>query len=193
MQEKVLFLIGSARPDGNAEQLARQAAREAANAEQRWLALRDHPLAPFEDRRHQALPVYAHPSGHELTLYDATLWADHLVFVAPLYWYSMPADLKRYLDHWSGWQRLPGEDFRARMARKQLSVVTSVSDADLGVAQPMVESFKLTAAHLKMTMGRVLIGRGNRPGDVMNDELALNAAKFFLRREPAAGAGASPV
>ena len=38
-------------------------------------------------------------------LLDATLAATDLVFVAPVYWYSLPAAAKLYLDYWSAWLR----------------------------------------------------------------------------------------
>ena len=36
-----------------------------------------------------------------ITLLDATRAASHNVWVAPVYWYSIPSPLKTYLDHWS--------------------------------------------------------------------------------------------
>jgi hypothetical protein len=97
-----LFLIASGRENGNAEQLARIAAQGVPEGSvQTWLRLRDLPLPSFEDIRH-SLGVYPQPTGNLKTLLEATLTCTDLVMVALLYWYSLPASLKLYLDHWSG-------------------------------------------------------------------------------------------
>ena len=50
-----LFLLGSARQEGNTAQLARHAAASLpAGARQQWLYLPDYPLPPFLDIRHHA-------------------------------------------------------------------------------------------------------------------------------------------
>ncbi|MDH0863918.1 NAD(P)H-dependent oxidoreductase [Mitsuaria sp. GD03876] len=181
MNERQLFLVGSGRSNGNSEQLARRAALGAPDAEQRWIHLLDHALPPFIDRRHDAIPLYPAPTGAEKLLLDATLWADHLIFVSPLYWYAMPADIKRYLDFWSAWLRHPTADFKATMAGKRLSVVTSVSDEDLEVATPMIKSYELTAKYMGMAMGEVIVGYGNRPGEVLLDERLLDQVDAMLK------------
>jgi len=101
------FLIASARRDGNTELLTRKAAEHLpAGYGQQWLHLMDLPLSPFQDIRH-SVGVYPQPQGNERILFDATLKASDLVFAVPLYWYSVPASAKLYLDYWSGWLRVP--------------------------------------------------------------------------------------
>ena len=118
MQRNFLFLLGSGRHDGNTELLARQAAQSLApEVQQQWLHLLDLPLSPFEDIRHSA-GVYPQPAGHEKILFDATLAATDIVFATPLYWYSVSASTKLYLDYWSAWLRVPDANFRKRMAGK---------------------------------------------------------------------------
>ena len=117
-----LFLVSSTRRNGNAELLAHHAAgRLPPRWEQRWLHHLDMPVPPFVDVRHNGGDGrYEMPTEHLRTLLDATLAATDIVFVAPVYWYSLPAAAKLYLDHWTGWLRVPGLDFRARMAGKRL-------------------------------------------------------------------------
>ncbi|MFI9327740.1 flavodoxin family protein [Kitasatospora sp. NPDC052868] len=176
-----LFLNASSRTNGNSEQLARLAAEASlpAGAEQRWLRLDELPLAPFEDLRHADGDGYRDPVGHERTLLDATLAATDLVFVAPLYWYSVPASAKLYLDHWSAWQRVQGADFRARMAGGTIWGVTALA-TDRSNADPLIGTLRLCADYLGMRWGGVLLGNGTRPGDVLGDEAALLAAKSFF-------------
>jgi putative NADPH-quinone reductase len=180
---RFLFLVSSARREGNAEVLSRAAAEALpAGAQQRWLNLAEQPLDPFVDIRHSA-GVYPAPEGAAATLAEATLWATDLVMVAPVYWYNLPASAKQYLDHWSGWMRVPGMDFRARMAGRRLWAVTVTSDdeaRDADVCGPLVQSLQLTAAYMGMHWSGALVGHGNRPGDVAGDTAAFARAEAFF-------------
>jgi hypothetical protein len=178
------FLLASARRGGNSERLAGRAA-EALPDEwgQSWLRLSDLPLAPFVDRRHPAVD-YPEPCGVERLLLDETLAATDLVFVVPLYWYSLPSSAKTYLDYWSGWLRAPGTDFRGRMAGKTLWGVCVLSDEDPRRADPLIGTLEITAGYMAMNFGGVLLGYGNRPGDVLVDSAALARAEVFFRRSP---------
>lgn len=181
MDRRFTFLLGSTRADGNSELLARRAAEQLpAGTEQRWLSLADLPLQPFGDIRHDGPGEYREPVGHERTLLDATLDATDLVIVSPLYWYSVSAATKLYLDHWSGWLRVPGLDFRQRMGGHTLWGVTALATADPSVAAPLVGTLRLCADFLGMEWGGVLLGNGSRPGDVLDDETALFRAKTFF-------------
>jgi len=127
------FLLSSARRDGNAEKLARHAATSLPEeTDQCWLNLADVPLPQFEDRRHEPGFAYGEVFGNERLLLDATLAATDLVLVVPLYWYSVPASAKLYLDYWSSWLRVPGADFKSRMSGKILWGVSAFSDEDAG-------------------------------------------------------------
>ena len=181
MQREFLFILGSARYDGNTEHLARYAAETLpATATQNWLHLLDHSLPLFEDIRHHETRKYSIASESERTLLDSTLAATDLVIASPVYWYSVSASVKLYLDHWSAWMRLEGVDFRARMAGKTLWAIAALSDDDWNGAQPLIDMMKLGAEYLKMNWGGALLGYGNRPGDVLLDAPSLErASKFF--------------
>jgi multimeric flavodoxin WrbA len=179
-----LFILGSARPNGNTELLARLAAKSlSADAEQVWLSLLHDPLPPFEDIRHHETRRYTVANETEQMYIDATLAATDIVIASPVYWYSLSAGSKLYLDHWSAWMRLPDVDFRARMAGKKLWGVTVLSDEGLLGVQPLIETLRLSADYMDMQFGGVLLGYGNRPGDILNDPDSLERAeKFFTRK-----------
>ena len=116
-----LFLLASARRHGNTEIMARHAAAHLPGGiEQRWLRLTDHPLPDFEDIRHDGNGVYPVPDGNARTLLEATLASTDIVIASPLYWYSLATPAKHYMDHWAGWMRVPGLEFKARMRDKTL-------------------------------------------------------------------------
>ncbi len=175
-----LFVLASSRRGGNTETLARKAAEHLpAGMPQRWLYLDDLPLPDFGDARHTSRRIPPPPAGNEKILLDATLEATDIVLASPLYWYSVSATAKRYLDYWSGWLYLPDTSFKARMSAKTLWVV-SVAE-ELGKDENLTGMMRHTAAYLGMRWGGVLSATGNRPGDVLTDAPALVAAKSFFQ------------
>lgn len=179
MSRHTLFLVASAREPGhlgNTEWLARRAA-ERLQGTQTWLRLAELQVPPFVDVRHTG-GSYSAPEGDTAGLLAATLAATDIVLVTPVYWYSLPASAKRYLEQWSAWMRVPGLDFSARMAEKTLWLVTTSGVPEK--AGPMVESVRLCAEFLQMRWGGALVGKGGAPGTVQADERACEAAEGFL-------------
>ena len=179
--QKFLFLVSSTRePDhlGNTEWLAQEAAAHLpAGSRQTWLDLARMDIPPFVDQRH-TVGHYSQPEGDLKTLLDATLSATDIVFVAPVYWYSLPAPLKSYLDHWSAWLRIPGLPFKDSMAQKSLRLITTSGDRTK--AQPMIDSVRLCAEFLAMHWGGALWGKGGAPDAVKTDSQAIASAANFL-------------
>lgn len=177
-----LFVLGSSRPEGNSETLARAAAEQLpAGIPQRWVDLAKDPLPDFQDGRHEdgTWPV----SEQEEELRRLTLEATDIVIVSPLYWYTVSANTKRYLDYWSGWLGVPGLDFKKRMAGRTLWGVTVMSEEDEVRADGLITALNHSAAYLGMRFGGVLLGNGSRPGQVRGDERAITRAKTFFERE----------
>lgn len=184
MNRRFLFLLGSARSNGNTELLARRAAEQLpSDVEQQWIALAEHPLPDFADLRHDA-DHRRSQEGSLATLLDATLAATDIVIASPLYWYSVSSHAKRYLDYWSAWLRTPGLDFRATLAGRTLWGVTVLAGEEPSVAEPLIGTLNNSAAYMKMRFGGVLLGNGSRPGDVLKDTEALTRAKAFFAERP---------
>jgi len=180
-QREFLFVLGSARLDGNTEHLARRAAETLPeNTGRTWLRLIEHQLPLFEDIRHHETRKYEITSDSERTLLESTLAATDIVIASPVYWYSVSAATKLYFDHWSGWMRLTDVEFKKRMAPKTLWAISAFSDTDPAGAQPLIETIRMTAEYMNMKWGGVLLGYGNRPADVLNDADSMErAANFF--------------
>ena len=176
-----LFLNGSTRPvaqTGNSVTLAKLAAGHLPDgATQHWVDLARLSLPSFEDQRHTT-GVYPMPEGDSKILLEATLAATDLVMVSPVYWFSVPATSKMYLDHWSGWLRVPGLDFKAKMAGKNFWVVST--SGDRAKAQAMFDSYRLCADFLGMQWQGVLWGKGGAPDAVLADQAACSEAKRFF-------------
>ncbi|MFI9616009.1 flavodoxin family protein [Streptomyces sp. NPDC052023] len=183
MTRRFLFVLGSSRSDGNTELLARAAADQLpADVEQQWIDLAAHPLPDFEDLRHDNDHVRP-TEGEVALLLDATLAATDIVIASPLYWYSVSAHVKRYLDYWSGWLRTPGLDFKATLADRTLWGVTALAHEEAEVAGPLIGTLSNSAAYMGMRFGGVLLGNGSKPGDVLKDTEALTRAKTFFAQE----------
>ncbi|GAA1662477.1 NAD(P)H-dependent oxidoreductase [Glycomyces endophyticus] len=180
-----LFLLGSSRTGGNTETLVRAAAEHLEpEAGQRWLRLADLDLPPFRDVRHLGDGRTPAAEGAERVLQEATLAATDVVVASPLYWYSVSGSVKNYLDHWSGWLRVPGLDFKARMRGRRMWGVTVQGDEEPDVAAPLAGTLRLSAEYMGMEWKGVLLGYGSRPGQVLRDERALTAAKTFFTGAP---------
>ncbi|MBI2518095.1 MAG: NAD(P)H-dependent oxidoreductase [Opitutae bacterium] len=179
---RFLFLVSSSRPHGNTEQLARRAATQLpAAVAQEWINLADVPLPVFADLRHATAEAWApHVEGNARRLLEATLAATDLVMVTPVYWYSLPAAAKLYLDHWSAWLRAPGWDFKPRMKERTLWGISVSSDTDPRFAEPLSQTLRFTADYMQMCWGGFLLGYGNRPGEVLQHAPSLAAADRFF-------------
>ena len=183
MARSFLFLLGSARAEGNTELLARAAAEQLpSDTDQQWLDLTELRLPDYFDGRH-ATGSWPEDS-HESRLREATLAATDIVVVSPLYWYSVSSYAKRYLDYWSKWLSTPDPGFKARMGGRTLWGVTTMAHREEVVAEPLILTLNHTAAYMGMRFGGVLLGNGSRPGQVLGDEQALVRAKTFFAANP---------
>ncbi|MFG2378466.1 flavodoxin family protein [Streptomyces sp. NPDC048504] len=186
MTRRFLFVLGSARLDGNTELLARRAAEQLPpDVEQEWIRLADHPLPDFLDIRHDGVVGAIQPTENDTIrqLLDATLAATDIVIASPVYWYSLSGLTKRYLDYWSDWLRVPGADFKATMAGRTLWGISALADKEPVVADPVAGTLNNSAAYMKMRFGGLLTGNGSAPGDVLKDAEALTRAKTYFAQE----------
>lgn len=175
MSRQFLFLCASARPDGNALRLA-QVAAAALTEPARWIDLTDPPLPPFRDLR----PGASLPEGPAAAVMTAMRQASDIVFVAPVYWYALPAPAKLLLDHWSGWIDAPETGFTDWAKGKRIRLITSRADPDPTVSALPEAMLKRSILWLGMDWCGALHGIGDAPGDILRDQQATEAARHFL-------------
>ena len=89
--------------------------------------------------------------------------------------------------------RLDGINLRQQMKGKTLWGVTVLSDEDLLGVHPLIETLRLSADYMDMNWGGVLMGYGNRPGDILNDPPSLERAELFFARNSDAATLGGPV
>lgn len=179
---RFLFLSSSARPDGNTVTLARLAAAQIAADAQVWIDLTTPSLPPFCDLRPAGTPP---PDGALSRIWTATGWATEIVFVAPVYWYALPAPAKLLLDHWSGWLDTPGLDFTNIIKTKRLWLITTRADPDPTVADLPEAALRRSGDWLGMVWGGAVHGIGDARGEVRMDAAACTAAARLFAQAPA--------
>lgn len=146
---------------GNTVWKAHQAAASLpADTAKSWAHLARAGISEFVDQRH-TVGSYPMPEDGSVMrqLLDQTLACTDLVFIAPVYWFSLPSTIKAYLDHWSAWLRVPGLEFKAQMSHKRLWLITT--NDDRAKAQPMIDSTAMCAKFLEIPLAGVLLGKGH--------------------------------
>jgi len=66
------------------------------------------------------------------------------------------------------------------MAGKKLWAVCVQSDDDPRRADLLLNTLRYSAEYMKMDWGGELLGNGSKPGDVLNDRGAVQAAEHFF-------------
>lgn len=171
-----LFLLSSARANGNSERLARHAA-SALPHPCVWVDLARQPLPAFHDTRPAPPPLPEGDLAHVLAQMRA---ASDIVVVAPIYWYALPAPAKLLFDHWSGFLDTPDLGFPIWIAQKTLWLITARADPDPSVAAPIEAAVAQTARWLTMAWGGALHGIGDAPGEVATCPAWPLAPRFLL-------------
>ena len=178
-ERRFLFLLSSARQGGNTQSMARAAAAGLADSvAQDWCDLTKATLPAFEDLRHGA--SYGPLAAPLADLANRTMLASDIVFVAPLYWYGLPAPAKLYLDHWSHWMRLPDLGFKSRMAAKRAWLIMAHAGSSEAEIAPARDGLRLATAYLGMVWGGALLADANAPGDWQKDPRTISAAAQFF-------------
>ena len=170
---KIFTLLGSSRKNGNTEQLAN---RVTTGLSVTTLRLKETRILPIDDLRHE-------PGGFQAVDddYDKCVkqMAEHDVFLfaTPLYWYGMTGRMKNFVDRWSQSLRDTDWSFREAVQGKQAIVVLTGGDSPKMKGLPLIQQFRWIFDFAGMTFLDYVIGTGNKPGEVLQDEAALAKAQ----------------
>ena len=130
--KKILLMMGSPRKDGNSATLAKQVAAgaEAAGAEVESFYLHGmniHPCTACDACREERDKDCVIDDDME-TLYGKLRQADALVIASPIYWFTVSAQTKLFMDRWYALGG-PGEEYAA-FAGKSIGIVLTYADVD---------------------------------------------------------------
>ncbi|MGE5675850.1 MAG: flavodoxin family protein [Mycobacterium leprae] len=168
----ILLILGSSRRQGNSELLAEQVI---GNLPCSRLYLMEHAIQPIVDKRHS--PEGFSPVADDYDDVIARVMAhDTLVFVTPVYWYTMSGLMKNFIDRWSQSLRDSRYAFREVMRQKRAYVVIAGGDQPRIKGLPLIQTFQYAFDYVGLTFGGYVIGEGDRPGDVLQDAAAMSQA-----------------
>ncbi|WP_349409740.1 NAD(P)H-dependent oxidoreductase [Pseudalkalibacillus sp. SCS-8] len=165
---KVLAIHGSARPNGNTEQLT-QKALEGLDATH--IHLRDYTIQPIDDLRHE-------PGGFQPVdddndkIVDMIFDHDVIVFSTPVYWYGMSGLMKDLVDRFSQNLRDERYDFKAELRKKKAYVICCGGDDPKIKALPLIQQFNYIFDFIDLEFGGYIIGKAVKPGEISEDNLA---------------------
>ena len=175
MSKKIVVITGSPRKDGNSFAMTK-AFIEAAEA-------KGHTVTRFDAAMNKVGGCHAcetcYKSGKACSFDDdfntiapAILEADAVVFTMPVYWYSIPAQIKGVIDRLFSFC-IAGKD----VAGKKCALITCCEEHDMSVMDGVKIPVERTAALLKWEMaGEVLIPGVLKVGDIEKTDGCQQAA-----------------
>lgn len=170
---KILAIYGSARPDGNTENLTKKALE---GLEVTPLHLKDYNVIPIEDLRHTDGGFHPVEDDND-RIVELMIEHDVLVFATPVYWYGMSGIMKNVIDRWSQNLRDERYDFKGEISKKTAYVVCCGGDNPKLKALPLIQQFNYIFDFVSMEFGGYIIGKGNKPDDIFEDQTALSQAE----------------
>ncbi|WP_087973733.1 flavodoxin family protein [Oceanobacillus rekensis] len=175
---KIIVFHGSTRDNGNTELLTYQAVPKEKGTH---IYLRDYNVLPIIDQRHDE-SGFDVVEDHHKDLINQMLSHDVIVFSTPIYWYSMSAPMKIFIDRWSQILRDPGYvHFREELSKKKAYLIAVGGDTPKIKGLPLVQQFNYICQFYKMTFADYVIGKASKPGEITKDTAALKAASTLIK------------
>jgi len=182
--KRVLGLLGSPRKKGNSAALAAAAARgaESAGAEVETVYLNGLKISPCQacgscrEAGRSGCAVDDDMQG----LYPKIIAADALIIASPVYWFSMSAQTKLFMDRW---YMFGAEAYRA-LAGKRAAVVMSYGDEDpfMSGCVNALRSFQDAFRYVGIELAGFVYGTGVKTGNPAADTRLMGKAQDLGRR-----------
>ncbi|MGG4178272.1 flavodoxin family protein [Virgibacillus pantothenticus] len=175
----IVVFHGSTRTNGNTEYLARHAIpKEVAT----HIYLRDYNIQPIVDKRH-ADEGFPEIQDDHTFLIDQLLKHEIVVFATPIYWYGMSGPMKTFIDRWSQILRDPNyPHFRQALKEKKVYLILVGGDHPHVKGLPLVQQFQYICQFFGMSLENYIIGQSRKPGEIVNNKQALDAASRFFNK-----------
>lgn len=171
---KVVVLYGSSRTTSNTELLTKKAI---AGLDAKEIYLRDFTVKPIVDGRHTEHGFDEVDDDYD-TIIKQVEQSYIILFSTPIYWYSMSGLMKNFIDRWSQTLRDPKfPDFKKNMSGKKAYVLAVGGDEPHMKGLAMIDQFRWIFQFVGMSFAGYIIGEGNKPEDILQDEMALLSAK----------------
>lgn len=169
----IAVLNGGSRQGGNTNILTERLVK---GLEVTTFHLEAYTIKPIMDGRHDEGGFQPVDDDYE-SLMEQVMSHDLLIFATPVYWYSMSAAMKLFIDRWSQTMREPEYgDFRERMSKKQAVVLAVGGDSPYMKALPLLQQFQHIFQFVHLPFSGYVLGQANKPGEIWKDQQALFAA-----------------
>lgn len=181
--KKILVVLGSPRKKGNSALLAEKVAAgaKAAGAEVETFFLQKMTIAPCTAcdgcRKKKATGCVVQDDMQQL--YPKILAADALVIASPVYWFSVSAQTKAFIDRWYALNKNPGT-----LAGKNLGVVLSFAGEDVFTSGAVnaLRMFQDMCAYLGVRIESMIYGQAWKAGEISANTAVLAEAFQLGRR-----------
>lgn len=164
----IAVIYGSSRKNGNSEQLADRLV-EGLHADK--IHLTDFNIEPIRDYRHSEKEPYPDDDYHHVI--ERVLAQDVIVFATPIYWYGASGLTKTFIDRWSQSLRENKTDFLSQFATKTAWVIGIGDDEPHLKGIPLIQQFQYVFEYTGTRFGGYILGKGNKPGDILDDAISL--------------------
>jgi multimeric flavodoxin WrbA len=182
--KRVLTLLGSPRKKGNSASLASAATRgaESAGAEVETVYLNGLKISACQgcgSCRKAGRPGCVQDDDMQV-LYPKIAAADGFIIASPVYWFTMSAQTKLFMDRWY----MFGADGYRALAGKRAAVVMSYGDEDpfMSGCVNALRSFQDAFRFVGIELAGFVYGTGDKPGDLAADARLQVKAEDLGRR-----------
>ena len=107
-------------------------------------------------------------------LYPRLQAADAIVIASPIYWFTISAQTKLFIDRWYALISSEGSSLQG----KQFGVLLTYGDSDpyISGAINAIHTFQSMFRYLKADLAEIIYGTANKEGDILNQPELLNRA-----------------
>lgn len=175
---KIGVIYGGTRATGNAETLTERVIQ---GLPVEKIYLKDYHIKPINDERHTQ-DGFKEVNDDYKAILDRVLDCDILLFATPIYWFSMSGTMKLFIDRWS--QTLKDvnyPDFNKVMSAKKAYVIAVGGDNPLLKGLPLIQQFQYIFDFIGISFEGYVLGKGNKPAEILQDEQALRIASQIQR------------
>jgi multimeric flavodoxin WrbA len=169
-RKKIILVMGSPRKEGNSATLAKQVAAgaEAGGAEVESFYLQGMNIQPCtacnacREENSKGCVI----DDDMKVLYSRLRQSDALVISSPIYWFSVSAQTKVFMDRWYALGG-PGEEYAA-FAGKRIGIVLTYADVDpfTSGAVNALRTFQDAFNYVGAEIVRMVYGSASEPGEI---------------------------
>lgn len=176
-EKKILIVMASPREKSNSSILARQvgAGAEASEASVEYVSLHDLDIRPCNGCDACRSGPQCIIEDDMQSLYPKVQACDALVLASPVYWFTVAAQMKTFMDRWYAFG---GDQAYAALAGKRVGIVLTYGDPDpfssgaVNALRTFQDSFRYVGAEIIGTV----YGSANEPGEIRSNHALMEKA-----------------